>query len=243
MALLLVMFILVLGYTYVSRIPSERFKLRRSNGWETYVRLGAAGLKFLLYAVVFAFVAYLAVLIPLWFADWLFGWSLASGFSRLLRTSLFLNIQIYQVILVGLAYIFCFSEVSQEDKDAWKLQTHGDVLDLVLLATGTLSPIRISCKSRKVYIGWVQLGVPEKAELDCIYIIPMFSGHRDPDTLHVILDFHYMEVYDKLNLLDNGDAAKDRSLVDFLMAVRMDEVESISLYQPEITDYFSPTPG
>jgi hypothetical protein len=242
MALLLVMFILVLGYTYVSRVPSERFKLSRSSGWETYVRLSAAGLRFLFSSVLFSFALYIVTSLLLRAVDFLFGSSLNDLFSNFLHTTLFLNIKIYQALLAGLAYVFCFSEVSKEDKDAWKSQTHGNVLDLVLLATNSLTPVRISCKSRKVYIGWVQLGFPEKAELDCIYILPLLSGHRDKDKLRVTVDYNYDEVYDRLGLWDTQEKAGEVKLTDFIMAVRMAEIESISLYRPELTAYF-PTPS
>ena len=50
MAILLILLILVLGYRYTNAIPAEKIALKRSSGWEAYVRMGSHGIRFVHYA-------------------------------------------------------------------------------------------------------------------------------------------------------------------------------------------------
>ena len=58
MAILLVLLILVLGYRYTNAIPAEKIALKRSSGWEAYVRMGSHGIGFVWNAIcVYAILA------------------------------------------------------------------------------------------------------------------------------------------------------------------------------------------
>ena len=58
MAILAVMLILILGYYYSSNYVPERFKLKRSTGWESYVLLGSHGIKFVIRGILFTIVVW-----------------------------------------------------------------------------------------------------------------------------------------------------------------------------------------
>jgi len=51
MAILLILLILVLGYRYTNAIPAEKIALKRSSGWEAYVRMGSHGIRFVWNAI------------------------------------------------------------------------------------------------------------------------------------------------------------------------------------------------
>lgn len=58
MVILIVMFILIFGYYYLSNYFFERFKLKWSSGWEFYVLLGFYGVKFVIRGIIFILVVF-----------------------------------------------------------------------------------------------------------------------------------------------------------------------------------------
>ena len=103
--------------------------------------------------------------------------------------------------------------------------------------------VKISLKSRKVYVGIIQSEQFERVDLDNVVIIPFLSGYRDKDTLRIEFDCNYVAVYEKHVIYDNEFWLDDNNLPililasdtmprfkDFRLVIRLDEIESIFLF-------------
>lgn len=67
MAILLILLILVLGYRYTNAIPAEKIALKRSGGWEAYVRMGSHGIRFVWNAIFVYAIIVVCTVISIYF--------------------------------------------------------------------------------------------------------------------------------------------------------------------------------
>lgn len=104
------------------------------------------------------------------------------------------------------------------------------------------TPVKISLKSKKVYVGIVYREQFEQLNFDNLAIIPMISSYRDKDTPIVTFDCNYSEVYKKHQIIDK---LKDFSelekicLSDFLISIRSAEIKTISFFNIDMFDEFN----
>lgn len=247
MAVLLVLFILVLGWRYTEAIPAERAALKRSNNWEGYVRLARHGLiltfwGILLYAFLFVIGLVALMLVSLIFR--LFGISDVFTSVAVIFRSEILGIGINELVILLLSFAYCevqIKQVKQRDK-TFQLDTlkqQDAVLNLIIEAVQQQKLVKVSLKSRKVYIGIISDEQFERLDLDNLTLIPFYSGHRDKDALQLVLDSDYLAVYEKYGIYDEKteeiSTEKVSKLEDFRLVIRLNEVESISFFE---TDYY-----
>ncbi|WP_071058147.1 hypothetical protein [Pelistega sp. MC2] len=237
MGVVFILMILVLGYYYVSNYLPAKVELKRSNGWEAYVNLGKHGLIFLLQGFVISAFFFIA----LWLIEKLFYilGSLFSWNSIDLTTWFFKPIVAdfcagYMCIL-AISFILCKGKVNEKNKDRGKilheLRGADSILNLVIEAASVLSLVKISLKSKKVYIGLIDSEQFEYADLDNIVIIPYLSGYREKDSLSIKFDCNYAVVYDKKKLTSED-------IRSFRMVIRTPEIESISLFNDDYYEDF-----
>lgn len=225
LSVLLILLVLVLGYTYAQLVQYEKFRLKQSQGWEAYVYLAKHGLYFLFLAVLLVVGA-------------LFLFFVIEYILSLYNLTLYLDIAYKDisfseknptVILIILAIVLVSFRVSYTM--AWVNIRSNEYLDIVKKEDGILNiairsmvenkTVKISLKSRKVYVGFIKGEYLNGTDLDNIVILPMLSGYRDKDKLRVSFDCNYMTVYLENNITN---------LDDFRLVIKMDEVESISLF-------------
>ncbi len=90
-------------------------------------------------------------------------------------------------------------------------------------------PVMLILKDRKVYVGWVELMPPLRADdLAYLRIFPSWSGYRDPLTLTVISTTWYDKVSD-VNIQG----------LPLLKIIPVSEIASASLYDPLIFEKFA----
>ena len=243
MALLVVLLVLVLGYYYATHITAEQIKLRRSAGWETYVYLGFHGLRLILNGAM----AWVIVVAPLYAALWVFdgmaSWfhftpDLSGAMVRLIKYKLFDDLQVYHVAIVLLALGDCKNGIKKRNEEdlRQKIKHYDGMLRIVWQSLHTQVPIRISLKSRKVYVGVVSQEQFSNPESDYMLIVPFLSGYRDKDSLDIFFDCNYHSVYQKYGLFDDDDLSKQEilELDDFRTAIRISEIESVSFFKIEV---------
>ena len=247
MAVLLIFLVLVLGYQYAVHIPAEQIKLRRSAGWETYVYLGFHGLRLIVAGLLACIALSLPAYLLAWFVDSVAGWfSISSGWvgkiTAAARYVLFDGIQVYHAVIAFFAYCICQNGINERKQEDWQQQMkhHDPVLQLLMQSMYTSVPVRISLKSRKVYVGHVLQEQFSSAETDYILVIPLLSGYRDKDKLDIFYDCNYSAVYDKHHLFDDNQLTDGEvlQLKDFRVAIRGSEIESVALFKPEISADF-----
>lgn len=233
--------ILVLGYHYTSNYLPAKVILKRSSGWEAYVHLGKYGFSFL-FNGIFSFVAFLIFLkiiqmilnIPFHLGANYEPLDLISWLFNSVRDTK--ELYWYYIVIFIFAFIQCSHSIKtknqRKDEIIEALKGSNSILNLVLDATQSLTPIKISLKSKKVYVGLIDSEQFEHADLDNISIIPYFSGYRDKDFLDIHFDCNYTMVYQKHNIsLSMKEDAEN--LRHFRIVIRVAEIESISLFNPE----------
>lgn len=238
MAVLFTMLILVVGYHYARSLPSEKVNLKRSAGWETYVYLGFHGLRFLVMALVIAIILWIVVFLVLNFVDWVFNLSVRIWLQRQVTCILFDDIQVYHVLVAVFAWALCQSEIKDKVEQGNTLiveniRNYDGLLRLVIEAASMQKPLRLSLKSRKVYVGLVMEEQFESGDLDYVLIVPLVSGYRDKDTLDIFFDCSYVSVYEKHGLFV-GDELSEKELLkldDFRLAIKVSEIESVSFFE------------
>ena len=246
MALILVLIILVLGYRYCTAIPVQQAILKRSAGWESYVLLGHHGitiifqglLAFLIF-VIFGYVLTVTVALPK-LAFTLENYDPINWFTELIWFKQIAQIDVWMAGVILFSMVMCQHKINQDKKKQaemhnWtsQLRNLDAILDIVIYASSEIKPVKISLKSRKVYVGVIVSEQFEHIDSDNIVIIPYLSGHREKDTLVVNFDHNYLEVYKKNsnnNLEPQTDTTFPVDMKEFKCVIRLNEVESISLF-------------
>lgn len=241
MWIVFILVVLCLGYLQATSTPFGRATLKRCQGWEAYAHLAKNGIGLLLQGVLLTLM--LAVMLyVLATVSYLIIWLANSEISpykfvySLLSLNLFRGVKAYEFLTVIFSYLYYLGQQKKEKStESWKesFKNQDALLSIVLSAAESQTPLRISLKSRKIYIGLVESEQFERADLDNLAIIPFLSGHRDKDTLEMRVDHNYYSVYVKNNILEKGDFSK---LSDFKVIIRLSEVESLSLFD---IDYYS----
>lgn len=256
MAVLFTMLILVVGYHYARSLPSEKVNLKRSAGWETYVYLGFHGLRFLVMALVIAIILWIVAFLVLNFFDWVCNWvcnnlskvcnlSVRIWLQRKVTFILFDDIQVYHVLVAVFAWALCQSEIKDKEKQGNTLiveniRNYDGLLRLVIEAASMQKPLRLSLKSRKVYVGLVMEEQFESGDLDYVLIIPLVSGYRDKDTLDIFFDCNYVSVYEKHGLVSEDELSEEKllKLNDFRLAIKASEIESVAFFEFSVLNEF-----
>lgn len=246
MGVLVILVILVLGYHYTSNYLPAKVVLKRSSGWEAYVHLGKYGFFFLfngLFTFVFfvIFTKILQVIInipyhlgasyqPIDLLSWMFK-----------QVSYVGDVHCFYIIIFIFSFIQCNHSVKEKNKNKKEilesLKGSNSILNLILDATQTLTPIKISLKSKKVYVGLIDSEQFEHADLDNIAMIPYLSGYRHKDFLDIHFDCNYSMVYEKHGISPETQEGQDQ-LRHFRIVIRVAEIESISLFDPQYHDDF-----
>lgn len=254
MAILLVLLILVLGYRYTNAIPAEKIALKRSSGWEAYVRMGSHGIGFVWNAIcVYAILAACSIvsIFSVAIIFHIFGNDSYSDFLEYMEILWSLKIHgigINEVIVTLFSFASCSASIREENNKSpedqrKEIRKQDAVLNIIIDAAEQLHPVKISLKSRKIYIGIIQAEQFERPDLDNIAMIPFYSGHRDKDTLNIIFDSNYIKVYEKHygktfsnHSIKSLSPENIRKLEEFRIVIRLSEIESISFF--DLTYYF-----
>lgn len=246
MGVVFILMVLVLGYHYTSNYLPARVILKRSSGWEAYVHLGKYGLSFLFnglfsFIIFFLFLRISQVILnipyhlgaeykPFDLVSWMF-------------TSIdYINgLYWFFIIIFVFAFLQCSQSIKTKNQNKQEilesLKSSNSILNLILDATQTLTPVKISLKSKKVYVGLIDSEQFEHADLDNVAIIPYFSGYRHKDYLNITFDCNYTSVYEKHNISLNNDDGADKLRL-FRTVIRVAEIESISLFNLEYYEDF-----
>ncbi len=159
---------------------------------------------------------------------------------------------LHLAIIALLAYAYCQEEIKKRQKDDWskdleELKKLNALLQFAVNALKQGRLVKISLKSRKVYMGIIAGEHFEHNDLEHITLIPYFSGHRDKDTLRLQLSRSYLDSYRQLDLIprpeDSPEQRQQRleELNHFRLLIRLGEVESLSFFHEALlADHIAP---
>lgn len=241
MWIVFILVVLCLGYIQSTSTPFGRATLKRCQGWESYAHLAKNGIGLLFYGILLTLMLSGALYVLATLA-YVVIWLVSAEISPyqlvydFLSLSFFRGVKVYEALIVLFSFFYYLGQLKNEKtSESWKesFKNQDALLNVVLEAAESQRPLRISLKSRKVYIGIVESEQFERADLDNLAIIPYLSGHRDKDTLEMRIDHSYYSVYMKNNILESDDFSM---LSKFRVVIRLSEVETLSLFD---IDYYS----
>ncbi|WP_410685962.1 hypothetical protein [Avibacterium paragallinarum] len=251
MGVIFIMLILVLGYYYTTNYIPAKIALKKSTGWEAYVHLCKYGLEFVIQGSIVAISIYLLLYVTscllnlsavLFSIDHSFELHKSALDYNILSLS-YLNVPMWLALVCFFSFAICKSDIKKKNENISQRYTDlgksSGVLSVILESAITQIPVKISLKSKKVYVGIVDSEQFEQADIDNVTIIPYLSGYRDKDTLFIHFDCNYVDVYNKYKITIDGQEDGDHNLRHFRTVIRLSEVESISLFNPEYYDDFS----
>lgn len=242
-----VMFILALGYRYNVSVPHKNNILKRSSGWVSYVVLATDGIISILLGLIALTVLGIISLLIILLINFGFTWQfieILPFLQSLIPSSLY---PIISPIFIAIATFFAYlaNEIRLRNKafqtDYEELKSLDGVLKIIIHAMETGSYIKVSLKSGKVYVGAVLGEQFEHGDLDNITLLPIESGYRDKDTLHLTLDCDYKPVYLNHRVIEKteqGFQYHPERAEDMMMVIRVDQIESLSLFDANIYKEF-----
>jgi hypothetical protein len=238
---LLLVVILISGYVYVNRSLSDRYKFKRSTGWDAYFFVAAWGT---------LFVTLSWLICSLLSISGFLRWSV-NGFIDILElkndaierffplsgedTSRFRDLKFALCGLLSLLMAYVFGSVKK-----WRLKNENRRIDALVKAVGdnalenmlmeasaTQMPVITTLKSRKFYVGFVYCPAFEHGVFDYLEMLPLLSGYRDKDDLTINITTNYHEHYEQSGVLKGKS---DLQLSDFRIVVPKAEIEGISFF-------------
>jgi len=92
-------------------------------------------------------------------------------------------------------------------------------------------PIMLCMKDRKVYVGYVLVAIPQRADVKpYITVLPAWSGYRDKDTLRVTATEPYFRVIELMST--------DKGANEFAKVICIEGIETASLYDKDAFEKF-----
>lgn len=121
-------------------------------------------------------------------------------------------------------------KIIREDKDAIEL--------ILLKALQEEKLISITLKNNKVYVGFIsQAFFPPYKNLQSLKIIPVISGYRKEENMHVI----FTTVYDHIvNFVDRNETI-NLDIDDFQIGIPLSEITSVNIFDFRVYDLFQST--
>ena len=143
-----------------------------------------------------------------------------------------LALVLHLAIITLLAYDGCQQEIIKERQKGWtegleELKKLNAQLQFAVNALKQGQLVKVSLKSRKVYIGIIAGDHFEHNDLEYITLIPYFSGHRDKDTLRLQLSRSYLDSYRQLDLIPRPEDSPTQ---------RQQRLEGLNHFRLNLTD-------
>lgn len=238
-----IVFILICGYRYVDTHLPSRYKLNKAVGWNAYFCVGAKGIEFLwggiLLTALLIFYLYASMFIlniPAYLGAKYEHFTYAGDFLD----QRFFGLSALSSLCLASAAIVSLKRTSKVDKYNASLENRinyfreiakdSAIESLLLESIDRISDgllILVTLKSRKVYVGMLDMARFEGMDVNTLVLIPFLSGYRDKDTLTFKIEHDYSEHYLKESItLDS----KPLSVYQFRHVLPFEQIESFSLF-------------
>ncbi|WP_109391249.1 hypothetical protein [Proteus cibi] len=240
---LIIVFVLICGYIYVDTHIPSRYKLNKAVGWNAYFCVGAKGGYFLILGIVLTVV----IVFYLYVIQFIFNVPhyLGANYSPFTFSGDFLKERLFGISYLSLICLGCTAFVSisqtytvrnennalQTRINAFREIAKDSAIEKILLDSldkmedGLM--LLISLKSRKVYVGMLDIARFDGLDTNTLVIIPVMSGYRDKDTMTFIVEHNYTEHYDKEGITLTSEPL---SVFHFRHVLPFDQIESLSLF-------------
>lgn len=235
MAVLVVLLILLLGYRINAKVDEKNYKLKRSSGWVSYVMLGADGA----ISVAIASSVLVMIYIILLFIGSLLSWDILNlnvfepHVTTLINNSYVKLISGLIVLIASLIVNEIRLNLLDAAPDLSALKKLDGMMSIIITALENSSYLKISLSSGKVYVGVLLKEDFKSGPDETLIILPMLSGYRAKENLHMHLDCNYLEVYLKHGIVkktSKGICYNPERADKASMLIPVSEIESISFF-------------
>ncbi|OBU12525.1 hypothetical protein [Morganella psychrotolerans] len=238
-----IIFVLICGYYYVDTHIPSRYKLNKATGWNAYFCVGAKGIEFLFFGLG------LALVIIFYLYTFMFilniPYYLGAGYSPFTFASDFLGVRMFGMGMLSILCLGCTAivslfrtnEVKNENTDLDKrisgfreIAKDSAVEKILLESLDKMEDglmLLVSLKSRKVYVGMLDIARFDGLDTNTLVLIPIMSGYRDKDTLTFKVEHYYTEHYAKEGITMTSEPL---SVFHFRHVLPFDQIESLSLF-------------
>ena len=235
---LIIMFAAASGFLFTDKCLRYRYEFPREQGQRLYLRAILFGLPFLVSAyVIYQFCLWITVFLP-------FGALVTLHAQQATFVVCATNLLLAWCIAV--AYnLYCGKTA---DFDALtKAMSKNDYDAILWRGVRNMHPVLISLESRKVYVGFIAISLDPR-ESSHLTLLPIFSGHRDPDTLQFQISAAYEPVIRGIRDVDLSDKHQFESLAGFCKAFPRSRIVSMHLFNEHMyrsisSQYSGTAPG
>jgi hypothetical protein len=247
----IIVIVLICGYYYVDTHLPSKYKLNKSVGWNAYFCVGAKGFEFLT-AGVFLAVVLVFYLYIFMFALNIFHY-LGAKYEPFTFADDILSRRIFGVSAFSALCLGCTIFVSFKRTDKVRILNNdlknrieyfreiakNSAIENILLESvdrieeGLL--ILVTLKSRKVYVGMLDIARFEGVDTNTLVLIPFLSGYRDKDTLTFTIEHDYTEHYIEEGITLTSEPL---SVYQFRHVLPFEQIESFSLFNFDTYEKF-----
>ena len=183
MSLALLLLPAVGGYWFVTHFNLTRFQAVRESGYHILFR-----------SVLFGIFWYCVAAVPVWFLDACDLWGVPSAVKW--WDSVFpstFTVETVAAIALGVLSPYVLNVFYYKDEGHRRTaENTGDHMELLISdALRNQSPVEISLRSRKLYIGFVSGHNGTRQSDMAVSLVPLYSGHRTEDNLNFVIDIDY----------------------------------------------------
>ncbi|EOZ1400618.1 hypothetical protein [Enterobacter hormaechei] len=235
--------ILMCGYIYVTNSLSDRYKFKRSSGWDAYFFVAVWG-------IVFVVIAWLgcSLMSFLGFFRWLSNavgitpqkiarmFPVTNGDSSInfrdLKLFVWAFTSITMATLAGFAKRWWLTKPDRHISVLAKITSTNALEAMLMEASVSQFPVLVSLKSKKVYVGIVSCPAFEHGDYEVVELLPLLSGYRDKDTLQVRFTSNYQSHYIRQGIGIVGTMSR-LTLDDFRTLLPKREIDNVSFFDIE----------
>ena len=224
MSLALLLLPAVGGYWFVTHFNFTRFQAVRESGYHILFR-----------SVLFGIVWYCVAAVPVWFLDACDLWGVPSAIKWWVSVfpPTFTVETVAAIALGGLSPYILNLFYSEELGSRRAAASTGDHMELLISdAVRNQSPVEISLRSRKLYIGFVMGEYGTRQSDLAVSLIPVYSGHRTEDNLNLVIDIDYEHTLGRF--VEEESQWRHRSPEDFRVVIPVGEIVSARLFDASV---------
>ena len=219
----LIILLVISGYILAVGCYAFRYRTARESGHRLYLTAASLGFaSFILSAVILYLIHFLCVLLSN--LPWV---ELSTGFLTPENTMAFIGT--FSPILSGLIAVLYNRIPGKKAKHLYQAWEGDDLSALLCYSTREFKPIAVTTISRKIYIGYVAR-TNEPGEFSHITLLPLYSGYRDKDTLHLHITTEYTKVFDYYDPEKNNST----DIEDFMVVIPVSQIVSSHVFSADV---------
>lgn len=231
--------ILICGYIFVTNSLSDRYKFKRSTGWDAYFYVAVWG--FVFTSVAWGVCSILSLFDFFRWAGRSFEFS-GKTIGRMFPLNGDSSLDFKDMkLVIWAALSLLLSWVAGAGRKLWlkdedrhiavlaKVTSTNALEALLMEASARQFPVIVTLKSRKVYVGIVSCPAFEHGDCEFLELLPLLSGYRDKDTLSVNFTSNYQNHYVKQGIGIVGNRTT-LTLDDFRTLLPKREVDNVSFF-------------